>query len=150
MDNHEYYMRLALEEANRAFIKKEVPIGAIVVKDGIIIAKAYNLKESLQDPTAHAEILAIKRAVQVLGGWRLEGCTLYVTVEPCPMCAGALVQARVSKLIYGTADSKGGAAGTLFNIVTDERLNHRLDVETGVLEEECSQIMKDFFKKLRQ
>ncbi|MCK8826693.1 tRNA adenosine(34) deaminase TadA [Natroniella acetigena] len=146
----EYYMKIALEEAEKAFQKGEVPIAAIIVKNDQIIAKAHNLKESLQDPTAHAEVLAIRQATTSLGGWRLSGSSLYVTIEPCPMCAGAIVQARIDNLVYGANDLKAGAAGTLFNIVSDERLNHRLEVNTGVLEKECSQIMKEFFKKLRE
>ncbi len=149
MSSHAHYMKLALEEAKEAFLKREVPIGAVVVKDNVVLARAHNLKETLQDPTAHAEILAIKRATRALGSWRLDGCTLYVTIEPCPMCAGALVQARVSNLIYGATDLKGGAAGTLFNIVNDKRLNHRLKVESGILEIKCRRIMKEFFKLLR-
>ncbi len=143
-------MKAALKEAQKALLKKEVPIGAVVVKDNQIIARSHNLKEELRDATAHAEVLAIRKAAQNLGGWRLKGCHLYVTIEPCPMCAGALVQSRVDKLIYGASDPKGGGAGTLFNIVDDERLNHRLEVKSGILEAECQDIMKRFFKSLRK
>jgi tRNA(adenine34) deaminase len=148
--NKEYYMQEALKEAKKAFDKEEVPIGAVIVKDNKIIARAHNLKEELQDATAHAEVLAIRQAAQKLDGWRLNGCTLYVTIEPCPMCAGALVQSRVDALVYGATDPKGGAAGTLFNLVDSNLLNHKLAVEYGVLEDKCRQIMKDFFKSLRR
>ncbi|WP_408955288.1 tRNA adenosine(34) deaminase TadA [Natroniella sp. ANB-PHB2] len=150
INKDEYYMKIALEEAEKAFQKGEVPIAAIVVKNDQVIAKAHNLKEDLQDPTAHAEVLAIRQAANSLGGWRLSGSTLYVTIEPCPMCAGAIVQARIDNLVYGANDLKAGGAGTLFNIVNDERLNHRLEVKSGVLKEDCSQIMKCFFKSLRK
>jgi tRNA(adenine34) deaminase len=148
--NKEYYMQEALKEAKKAFDKEEVPIGAVIVKDNKIIARAHNLKEELQDATAHAEVLAIRQAAQKLDGWRLNGCTLYVTIEPCPMCAGALVQSRVDALVYGATDPKGGAAGTLFNLVDSNLLNHKLAIEYGVLEDKCRQIMKDFFKSLRR
>src|SRR6056297_2751685 len=126
MNTHQNYMQLALEEARTAFAKEEVPIGAVIVKDKEVIAKAHNLKESLQDPTAHAEVLAVKKAAQVLASWRLIDCRLYVTIEPCSMCAGTLVQSRVEQLVYGASDPKGGAAGSIFNIVDDDRLNHKL------------------------
>ncbi|WP_018248333.1 tRNA adenosine(34) deaminase TadA [Orenia marismortui] len=149
MKPHQYYMKEALKEAKKAFAKDEVPIGAIIVKDKKIIARAHNLKEKLQDPTAHAEILAIHKAVKVLGGWRLTGSSLYVTIEPCPMCAGALVQSRIDNLIYGATDPKAGAAGSLFNLVNSNKLNHQINVQSGILENDCSQIMKEFFRKLR-
>ncbi|GAB6099697.1 tRNA adenosine(34) deaminase TadA [Halanaerocella petrolearia] len=149
MNKNQHYMQLALEEAEKAFAKEEVPVGAVIVKEDEVIAKAHNLKESLQDPTAHAEILAIQKAADKIGNWRLIDCSLYVTIEPCPMCAGALVQARVGNLIYGAADPKGGAAESIFNIVNNDELNHQLDIETGVLEVESSQIIKKFFKQLR-
>lgn len=144
-----FFMKIALEEAREAFNKGEVPIGAVVARKGEIIARAHNLRETLQDATAHAEILALRRAGELLGGWRLLDCTLYVTIEPCPMCAGALVQARVPKLVYGARDVKGGAAGSLFDIVRDERLNHRLEVEEGILAEEAAALMQDFFNSRR-
>jgi len=147
--NKEYYMKEALKEAKKAFDKEEVPIGAVIVKDKKIIARAHNLKEELQDATAHAEVLAIRQAAEKLGGWRLNGCTLYVTIEPCPMCAGALVQSRVDTLVYGATDPKGGAAGTLFNLVDSNLLNHRLEIQHGILEDQCRQIMKSFFRRLR-
>lgn len=146
----EYFMSQALLEAKKAFDIDEVPIGAIVVKENEIIARAHNLRESLKDPTAHAELIAIKKASQVLGGWRLTGCDLYVTIEPCAMCSGAIILSRIDELIIGAMDPKGGAAGSLYNIVNDDRLNHKANVVYGILEEECSNIMKDFFKKLRR
>ncbi len=146
----EFYMKEALIEAQKAMNLGEVPIGAVIVKGEEIISRAYNLRETAKDPTAHAEILAIRQAAQALGGWRLNGCDLYVTVEPCPMCAGAIILARIERLFIGTMDPKGGAAGSLFNIPEDGRLNHTTSVETGILQEECSAIMKEFFKKIRK
>jgi len=143
------YMTAALEEAKKAFDLGEVPVGAVVVKDGEIIARAHNLTETSKDPTAHAEVLAIREAARVLGGWRLIGCDLYVTVEPCSMCAGAIVWSRVERLFYGAKDPKAGAAGSLFDIPGDARLNHNAEVTGGVMEEECSAIVKDFFRALR-
>jgi tRNA(adenine34) deaminase len=145
-----YYMNEALKEAHKALAKAEVPIGAVIVYEGKIIARAHNQREKNHDATAHAEILALRKAGEVLGGWRLIGTTLYVTIEPCPMCAGALVQARVSRLVYGAADPKAGAAGTLCNLVDDERFNHRLEVTGGVLEKESKKLMQDFFRSLRR
>ncbi len=144
------YMKLAIEEATKAFDKEEVPIGAIIVKEGEIIARAHNLKESRQDPTAHAEILAIRQAVAKLGGWRLLDCTLYVTIEPCAMCAGALVESRLERLVFGAVEPKSGAAGSLFNLVNNDRLNHRVEVEKNILADECRGLMQDFFAKLRE
>lgn len=149
MPNHEYYMALALEQAKDAAVAGEVPIGAVLVMDGKIIAADRNRREELNDATAHAEILVIRRAGEILGGWRICGSTLYVTLEPCPMCAGAMVQARVDHLVFGAADSKGGAAGTLYDIVRDRRLNHRLEVTGGILEEECALVLQQFFKDRR-
>lgn len=139
------YMELALERAREAFTRGEVPVGAVLVRDDAVIASGRNRCEELHDPTAHAEILALREAGRKLGGWRLPGSTLYVTLEPCPMCAGALVQARVARLVFGAADPKGGACGTLYNIVQDRRLNHRLSVTGGVLEGECAALLKRFF-----
>jgi len=147
--NHQDYMHLALEEARLAFEKGEVPIGAVVVHNQQVIARAHNEKELRQDPTAHAEILAVQRATKALGAWRLSEATLYVTLEPCPMCAGALVQARLKTLVFGAADSKGGAVGSVTNVLDVNRWNHRIEVISGVLEEECAQILKEFFRKLR-
>ncbi|MEL1134877.1 tRNA adenosine(34) deaminase TadA [Desulfitobacterium sp. THU1] len=147
--SHQKWMSLALEEAQLAFEQGEVPIGAVVVHNNQVIAKAHNEKELRQDPTAHAEVLAVQRATQALGVWRLSEATLYVTLEPCPMCAGALVQARLKNLVFGAADLKGGAVGSVTNVLDVNRWNHRVEVVAGILEEECAQILKDFFKKLR-
>ena len=127
----------------------EVPIGAVIVRGDEIIAAAHNLVETSKDPTAHAEMLAIRQAAARLGSWRLTGCHMYVTVEPCSMCAGAIVWARIEKLFIGTDDPKGGACGSIFNIPQEKKLNHYTEIETGLLREECSEIMKTFFKKLR-
>jgi Cytosine/adenosine deaminases len=145
----EVWMRLALEEARRAAEGGDVPVGAVVVRDGQVIGRGHNRREQDGDPTAHAEILAIRAASETLGAWRLTGSTLYVTIEPCPMCAGALVLARIDRLVYGAADPKAGAAGSLWNIVQDERLNHRLQVTAGVLEDECREIIQSFFRERR-
>lgn len=147
MDN--FFMNRALDEAYEAYKLDEVPIGSVIVKDGKVIGKGYNRKEVSLDTTNHAEIMAIREASKNLKNWRLTDCTMYVTVEPCPMCAGAIVNSRISELVIGAMDPKGGACGSLYNIVEDHRLNHRVEVRRGVLEEECSNIMKDFFKKLR-
>ena len=144
-----YYMEEALKEAEKAFIKGEVPIGAVVVIDGRIIGRGHNQKETLKDPTAHAEILAIRDGTRTLGGWRLEGADLYVTVEPCIMCAGAIYQSRIKKVYIGAKDYKGGAVCSLYNVFDDDRLNHKVNYEFGLMEEFCSNIMKNFFKKLR-
>jgi len=143
-------MRAALAEAEAAAALGEIPIGAVIVRDGELIATGYNLRETERDPTAHAEMVAIRRAAARLGAWRLTGTTLYVTIEPCPMCAGALVLARIERLVYGAADPKAGACGTLWNLVQDPRLNHRLAVTAGVLEEECRSVIQAFFRRLRQ
>tara|TARA_B100000965_G_C19259270_1_gene612260 strand:+ start:179 stop:628 length:450 start_codon:yes stop_codon:yes gene_type:complete len=145
----EFFMMEALKEAKKAFELGEIPIGAVIVKDEEIIARGHNLREVTKDPTAHAEIIAIRRASEVLGGWRLTNCDLYVTIEPCPMCAGAIMMSRINKLFIGSMDPKGGAAGSLYNIVNDDRLNHRTEIIYDVLRDECSSIMKEFFKKLR-
>ncbi|MGI5876675.1 MAG: tRNA adenosine(34) deaminase TadA [Dethiobacteria bacterium] len=146
----EEYMRVALDMAKEAFKRGEVPIGAVLLHEGRILAKNHNRREELQDATAHAEILVLREAGKLLGGWRLLGTTLYVTLEPCPMCAGALVQARVSRLVYGTSDPKGGAAGSLYDIPRDPRLNHRLEVEEGFLKEESAALLQSFFQKRRE
>ncbi len=143
------YMDVALRQAAEAANSGEVPIGAVLVKEGIVLAADRNRREGNKDATAHAEILVLRRAGQLLGGWRLSGCTLYVTLEPCPMCAGALVQARIDRLVYGAADPKGGAAGTLYDIVRDERLNHWLTVTSGVKKEECADLLQQFFRSRR-
>lgn len=142
-------MKEALMEAEKAYAKGEVPIGAVLVFGGKIIARAHNLKEERKDPTAHAEILAVKEAAASLHNWRLNGSSIYVTVEPCPMCAGALVQARVSTLIFGAWDSKAGAAGSLVNLTQFPQFNHRMEVYGGIMEDECKAIMQRFFEKRR-
>jgi tRNA(adenine34) deaminase len=142
-------MGAALKEAQKGYKKDEVPVGAVVVVDGKIISRAHNLRESLMDPTAHAEILAIKKAAKKLGGWRLNRATLYTTLEPCPMCAGAIVHSRVNELVYGADDPKAGACGSIMNVVSSGHLNHRVRVISGVLKKESSEILQKFFKKLR-
>jgi len=142
-------MKLAIEQANIAEENGDVPIGAVIVHKNQIIAKAYNQREQLQDPTAHAEIIALTQAAAAMESWRLSGCTMYVTLEPCPMCAGALVLARIDRLVYGCDDPKTGAVKSLYNIVTDGRLNHRLEVTSGVLADECVKLLQDFFQKKR-
>ena len=145
----EKFMALALEEARRAMEDGEVPIGAVVVNNGKIIARAHNLREGLQDPAAHAEMLALRQAARKLGRWRLTGTTLYVTLEPCAMCAGALVLARIDRLVYGCEDQKAGACGSVFDIVREPRLNHRIEVVRGVRQEECQSVLKEFFTDRR-
>jgi tRNA(adenine34) deaminase len=142
-------MYSALEQARRAFEIDEVPIGAVVVHQDEIIGEGYNQRETLSDPTAHAEMIAITQAAQALGDWRLSGCTLYVTLEPCPMCAGAIVQARMPRVIFGTTDPKAGACTTLYQITDDPRLNHRCVVLGGVLQEECKKLLQEFFSQQR-
>jgi len=143
------YMKIAIEQAQIAEENGDVPIGAVIVYENQIIGKAYNQREQLQDPTAHAEIIALTQAAAFIESWRLHGCTMYVTLEPCPMCAGALVLARIDRLIYGCDDPKTGAVKSLYNIVTDERLNHTINVTSGVLAEECSSLLQHFFRRRR-
>jgi len=149
MTEDERWMDSALREAGLAYRRKEVPIGAIVVHKSRIIGKGYNQIEVLHDPTAHAEMIAITAAATQLGSRRLEHCTLYVTLEPCAMCAGAIVLARIPRLVYGAADPKAGACGTLYNIVQDNKLNHQSEVVTGVMEEKCSALLREFFASVR-
>jgi tRNA(adenine34) deaminase len=149
MSPDEYFMRESLKEAQIAFEEDEVPIGAVIVKDGEILAKAHNLREKLNDPAAHAELIAIRLAAVRLNSWRLLDTTVYVTVEPCPMCAGALVLARVKRLVFGAIDPKAGAAGTLMNLLDDARLNHQVEVTGGVLEEESRDLLRAFFLQRR-
>jgi tRNA(adenine34) deaminase len=149
MTEDERWMESALREAEQALKRKEVPVGAVIVHNGRIIGKGYNQIESLQDPTAHAEMIAITAAAANLGSRRLENCTLYVTLEPCAMCAGAIVQSRIPRVVFGAFDPKAGACGTLFNIVQDTRLNHRVELVNGVLQERCGGILTDFFKTVR-
>jgi len=146
----EYFMRLALEEAYKAYSTDEVPVGAIIVLGDKVISTGYNLRETLKDPTAHAELIAIKRASEVLDGWRLLDCTMYVTIEPCAMCAGAIINSRLERLVIGASDPKMGACGSVINIVQNPSFNHQVDITWGVMEKECSNIMKDFFRKLRK
>jgi len=144
-------MQAALEEAHKALQSGEVPIGAVVVRNGEIIGRGYNQRETLRDPTAHAEMIAIRQAAERLGTWRLTGATLYVTLEPCPMCAGAIVHARISTLVYGADDPKAGAVSSLMNLVQDKRLNHCVaEVIAGIKEQECSELLRGFFRQLRE
>ena len=142
-------MMMALEEARLAAEEGEVPVGAVLVKDDEVLARTHNLREATGNPMDHAELLALKEGASRLGGWRLDGSTLYVTLEPCPMCAGALVQARVARLVFGARDMKLGAAGSRYNLVSDEITNHRLDVLDGILEEECRDLLREFFESRR-
>jgi tRNA(adenine34) deaminase len=150
MYNDQYFMNLAIEEARKAEGIGEVPIGAVIVIDGKIISSAFNLREKDQRSIAHAEILAIDDACKALGTWRLEEATLYVTLEPCPMCAGAIVLSRIKRVVYGAADPKGGCAGTLMNLLQEQRFNHQVEVTSGVEEEVCSRLLSTFFKSLRE
>ena len=143
-------MAQALAEARLAAAEGEVPIGAVVVAEGRVVGRGRNARERLNDPTAHAEILALQEASRTLGRWRLAGATLYATLEPCPMCAGALVNARIDRLVYGVADPKAGAVDTLFDLVRDTRLNHRVQVDRGVLAAECGEILRQFFRERRK
>ncbi|HEX2953504.1 MAG TPA: tRNA adenosine(34) deaminase TadA [Bacillota bacterium] len=145
----EQWMKEALKEAGIAYGLGEVPIGAVLVRDDQMLASAHNLRETAHDPTAHAEVLVLRKAAEKLGHWRLTGTTLYVTLEPCPMCAGALVNARISRLVFGAFDPKAGAAGSLLDLLRDERLNHRLAVDGGVLAEECGGLLRKFFAERR-
>jgi tRNA(adenine34) deaminase len=142
-------MRIALEEARVAGTSGDVPVGAVVVHNGEVIARRHNEREASNDPTAHAEVLALRDASEALGRWRLDDCTLVVTLEPCIMCAGALVNARIGKLVYGAADLKGGATASLYNVMSDPRVNHNPPVEHGVLAAECGAMLQDFFSRLR-
>ncbi|NMH74752.1 tRNA adenosine(34) deaminase TadA [Bacillus sp. RO2] len=146
----EHFMMLAIEEAKKAESLKEVPIGAVLVHDGKVIAKGYNLRETTQRSITHAEIMVIDQACEALQTWRLEEAILYVTLEPCPMCAGAIIQSRIKKVVYGAKDPKAGCAGTLMNILQDERFNHQTEVVSGIMEEECGELLSSFFRKLRQ
>ena len=145
----ERWMRLALEEAKKAFLKDEVPIGAIAIVGDEVIARAHNLKETNHDATHHAELLLLQECARILGRWRLTDVTIYATIEPCIMCMGAMSHARIKRLVYGARDEKFGGAHSLYQIAHDERLNHRFEVEEGILADEASQIMKDFFKRKR-
>lgn len=146
----EYYMKQAIKEAEKAYSKLEVPVGAVIVKDGKIIARAYNQKESKTDTTKHAEILAIQKASKKLKSWRLIDCEMYVTLEPCTMCAGAIIHSRIKKVYIGAMDEKTGAVGSVLNLFEDYKFNHKPEVEKGILKEDCESLLKQFFKKLRK
>ena len=143
-------MELALEEAHKALSTYEVPIGAIIVHKGKVIGRGYNKRETLKDPLAHAELIAIKEASKYLGGWRLIGCSMYVTIEPCAMCAGAIINSRIERLVIGAKDPKMGCCGSVVNLVDNPNFNHRVEVKIGVLEDECSTIITKFFKQIRK
>ncbi|ASF37646.1 tRNA-specific adenosine deaminase [Halobacillus halophilus] len=149
MNNDEHYMQLAIQEAKKAEAEGEVPIGAVIVHHDEVIARGYNQRESSQLASSHAEFIAIERANGVIGSWRLEDCTLYVTLEPCPMCTGAILQSRIPRVVYGAKDPKAGCAGTLMNLLEDDRFNHRAEVVPGLLEDMCGQLLTDFFRKIR-
>lgn len=146
---HQVFMQMALQQAEQAARSDEVPVGAVIVREGSIIAAAHNQREMLRDPTAHAEMIAITQAAEAVGGWRLEDCILYVTLEPCPMCAGAILQARIPVVVYGALDPKAGAVTSLYEMLNDNRLNHRCEVVSGILQDRCGQILTDFFRQRR-
>jgi len=148
--DHDVFMNVALQEALTASDNDEVPVGAVIVCGGRIIARAHNQRELLKDPTAHAEMIAITQAAAAMNNWRLTGATMYVTLEPCAMCAGAIVLSRIDRLVFGAADPKAGACGTLFNIVQDSRLNHRVEIVSGILAAECAETLRSFFAKRRE
>ena len=150
MEKDEKFMKIALKEANKSFQLDEVPVGVVIVKDDKIIARGHNLRETKQDPTGHAEIIAIKKASKKLKSWRLIDCTIYVTLEPCSMCAGAIMWSRIKRVVYGAKDIKGGAIGSSFNLFEQKGINHKPEVTSGVLENEASRLLKDFFKIKRQ
>ncbi len=150
MQVQERFMKEALKEAIKAYEKKEVPVGAVIVKDGKVIARAHNVKEEKKDTTKHAEILVIGKASKKLESWRLSDCEMYVTLEPCSMCAGALINARIKKVYIGTMDSKTGACGSVLNLLEDYTFNHQVEVETGILQEDCEGLLKKFFRELRK
>ena len=150
MDRYEKYMLEALEEAKKAALEDEVPIGCVVVKNDKIIARAHNQRDKSHNPLGHAETLAIKQASEVVGDWQLVDCELYVTIEPCLMCAGAIIQSRIKQVVYGAPDIKGGAFGSSINVLDANNINHRPEIIAGVLKDECSKIIKDYFKSKRQ
>lgn len=150
MEQKEYYMKQALKEAEKAYRKLEVPVGAVIVKDGKIIARAHNQKETKTDTTKHAEILAIQKASKKLETWRLIDCEMYVTLEPCSMCAGAIINSRIKKVYIGAKDEKTGAVGSVLNLFEDYTFNHKVETETGIMEKECQETLKKFFKELRE
>ena len=150
MGEKEKFMMEALKEAKKAYDKLEVPVGSVIVKEGKIIARAHNLKETKTDTTKHAEILAIQKASRKLKSWRLLDCDMYVTLEPCSMCAGAMINSRIRKIYIGTQDAKTGAVGSVFNLFNDYTFNHKVEAETGILKDECESILQQFFKELRK
>lgn len=150
MDEKQKYMKEALKEAKKAYEKLEIPVGAVIVKDGKIIARGHNLKEAKTDTTKHAEIIAIQKASKKLESWRLIDCDMYVTLEPCSMCAGALINSRIRKVYIGTSDKKTGAVGSVLNLLNDYTFNHKVEYEKGIMEEECENLLKNFFKELRK
>ena len=145
----EKFMKEAIKQAKKAYDKEEIPVGAVIVKDGKIIARGYNKKEEKKDTTHHAEIIAIQKASRKIGAWRLQDCEMYVTLEPCAMCTGALIQARLKRVYIGTMDPKTGACGSVLNLLEDYKFNHKVEVETNIMQKECEKILKDFFKYLR-
>lgn len=145
----EKFMKEAIKQAKKAYDKEEIPVGAVIVKDGKIIARGYNKKEEKKDTTQHAEIIAIQKASIKIGAWRLQDCEMYVTLEPCAMCTGALIQARLKRVYIGTMDPKTGACGSVLNLLEDYKFNHKVEVETNIMQKECEKILKDFFKYLR-
>ena len=150
LDADSIYMQLAIEQAEAAFELNEVPVGAVIVRHGRVIAAAHNQRELLRDPTAHAEMIAITQAAESVGDWRLEECSLYVTLEPCPMCAGAIVQSRLPRVVFGAPDPKAGAVTSLFHLLSDARLNHRAEVVPGVLGQRCGSMLTEFFARQRR
>ncbi len=150
LNTSEKYMKEALKEAKKAYKKLEVPVGAIIVKNGQIIARAHNLKEEKNDTTKHAEMIAIQKASKKINAWRLEDCEMYVTLEPCTMCAGAIINSRIKKVYIGTKDPKSGACGSILNLFEDYKFNHKVEYQTNIMQKECEKILKDFFKELRE
>ena len=150
MTEQEKFMKEALKEAKKAYDKEEIPVGAVIVKDNKIIARAYNVKEEKKDTTKHAEIIAIQKASKKLDNWRLNDCEMYVTLEPCSMCAGAIIQSRIKKVYIGAMDEKTGACGSVLNLFKDYKFNHRVEEENGILKEECEKMLKSFFVELRK
>ena len=150
MTEKEKFMKEALKEAKKAYEKEEIPVGAVIVKDNKIIARAYNQKEEKRDTTKHAEIIAIQKASKKIDAWRLQDCEMYVTLEPCSMCTGAIIQARIKKIYIGTMDEKTGACGSVLNLLEDYKFNHKVEIEKDILKPECEEIIKQFFKELRK
>ncbi len=149
MEDDIKYMKMALAEARKAYQRAEVPIGAVVICNDQVVGRGFNLREQTQDPTSHAEMIALREAAENEASWRLEDCQLYVTLEPCPMCAGAILQSRIKRLVYGASDPKAGAVRSLYQLLDDDRFNHQVEVEAGVMEAESAQLLKDFFRELR-